>query len=125
MNSHIQKIKIYVILTAIFIAMVGAGIAYALERNVYFTPDYAWRHIKSMFIEREFQATYPQAASQEDVIGTTRINHSRSVPVIVYHGIPESNIPDTFGISIEKFKDQLFALKKAGYETITTNELYR
>ncbi len=45
-----------------------------------------------------------------------------SVPVLLYHGIvPES---DRFSITEEVFKDQMFALKKAGYSTITLNEFY-
>jgi peptidoglycan/xylan/chitin deacetylase (PgdA/CDA1 family) len=43
-----------------------------------------------------------------------------SVPVLLYHGIVRE--ADRFSLTEETFKDQLFALKRAGYETITLEE---
>jgi peptidoglycan/xylan/chitin deacetylase (PgdA/CDA1 family) len=44
-----------------------------------------------------------------------------SVPVLVYHRIIEE--PDGFNITKEAFKEQLFALKKNGYNTVSLESL--
>lgn len=43
------------------------------------------------------------------------------VPVLLYHGIVK--VADRFGITEASFKDQMYSLKKAGYRTITPEEL--
>lgn len=43
------------------------------------------------------------------------------VPVLLYHGI--SNHPKGFEVDIEKFINQMFALKKAGYQTVTLEDM--
>jgi len=47
----------------------------------------------------------------------------QSVPVLLYHGVVDRE--DGSNILINKFRDQMFALKKAGYQTITLEEFYR
>lgn len=39
-----------------------------------------------------------------------------AVPVLLYHGIV--NKPDRFSLTVKQFKEQLFALKAAGYHTV-------
>jgi peptidoglycan/xylan/chitin deacetylase (PgdA/CDA1 family) len=45
-----------------------------------------------------------------------------TIPVLVYHGIPNkaSDWPD---VSVKNFKEQMFALKKAGYHTVSMDDL--
>lgn len=43
-----------------------------------------------------------------------------SVPVLLYHGIADK--PYKTDVLLENFKEQMFALKKAGYETVTLAE---
>lgn len=45
-----------------------------------------------------------------------------SIPVLLYHGISE--VPNKENMLIHSFEDQMFALKNAGYETITIEEFY-
>ena len=47
---------------------------------------------------------------------------AREVPILLYHGITPK--ADRFSMTEKTFKDQLFALKKAGYHTISLNDLY-
>lgn len=58
-------------------------------------------------------------------LGATRnvgkIPHSYSIPVLLYHGITEES--DRFSLTLETFKDQMFAMKRDGHETITLKEL--
>jgi hypothetical protein len=51
-------------------------------------------------------------------VGTSTM--ARDVPVLLYHGITET--PDRFSMTAETFADQMFALKRAGYHTITLQE---
>ena len=46
-----------------------------------------------------------------------------SIPILLYHGITDE--PYKGDILLEKFRDQMFALKKAGYHTITLEEFYK
>src|SRR3989338_6060021 len=48
--------------------------------------------------------------------------YAKSIPVLLYHGIIEN--ADGSNILLEDFKDQMFALKKAGWETITLDDFY-
>lgn len=49
-----------------------------------------------------------------------------SVVVLNHHGVfaNDTGLADYSGISYDRFKDQMFALKKAGYETINMEDLY-
>src|SRR3989339_479020 len=45
-----------------------------------------------------------------------------SIPGLLYHGIIDK--PDGANILLENFKDQMFALKKAGWQTISIEDFY-
>ncbi|HWA64497.1 MAG TPA: polysaccharide deacetylase family protein [Candidatus Paceibacterota bacterium] len=45
---------------------------------------------------------------------------AQDIPVLLYHGIVDN--PDRFSLAPEEFWDQMSALKKAGYRTITLQE---
>lgn len=47
--------------------------------------------------------------------------HTASVPVLLYHRVVEE--PDGFNITRETFKDQMFALKREGFETVSLENL--
>src|SRR5688572_19967034 len=44
----------------------------------------------------------------------------KGIPVLLYHGIVRK--PDRFNMTMEVFKDQMFALKRAGYRTVTLHD---
>lgn len=48
-------------------------------------------------------------------------NNAQAIPVLLYHGIVKNN--DRFNITKENFRNHLFTLKAAGYETITMADL--
>lgn len=50
----------------------------------------------------------------------TRSGIAKDVPVLLYHGI--TNTVDRFSVTPVTFKEQMYALKEAGYETITMAE---
>jgi peptidoglycan/xylan/chitin deacetylase (PgdA/CDA1 family) len=47
-----------------------------------------------------------------------------AIPILVYHGILNEADGSDINITHEEFIDQMFALKRAGYETISISELY-
>ncbi len=46
---------------------------------------------------------------------------SQAIPVLLYHGITESDRQDT--VPLQKFRDQMLALKREGYQSITPAQL--
>jgi peptidoglycan/xylan/chitin deacetylase (PgdA/CDA1 family) len=50
---------------------------------------------------------------------------AESVTVINYHGVLPAHDESNINTTIDNFKDQMFALKKAGYTTIDTEQLYK
>ena len=48
------------------------------------------------------------------------LGDANSIPVLLYHGL--GKVPNEKEISLANFKDQMFALKAAGYNTITLEE---
>ena len=54
--------------------------------------------------------------------------NARSIPVLLYHGIiiGDSNStiksPDGINIPLNEFEEQMFALKKAGYQTVSMED---
>lgn len=51
--------------------------------------------------------------------------NAESIPVLIYHGVLSKSDGSPINITEARFKDHMFALKRAGYETITLDELYR
>lgn len=50
------------------------------------------------------------------------IYYAKSIPVLIYHGIVEE--PDKDNVRIDNFKDQMFTLKKAGWQTVSIEDFY-
>src|SRR3990167_8963661 len=48
--------------------------------------------------------------------------YAKSIPVLLYHGIIEN--ADGSNILLEDFKNQMFALKKAGWQTVNIEDFY-
>ena len=120
------KVKLYVVLAAILILAISRFVFLFINNNFYFTPDYFVREFKAMQFKNEFDK-YSLASTTDKALNTNSVNlsYEDSIPVIVYHGIPYSDLPKKFNISIENFKDQMFSLKKAGYTAITTTDLFK
>ena len=83
--------------------------AYSLNKNVSSVKDSYLASALAIFQEK----------SDSDVLADNSQNGSsaKSIPVLLYHGIIDK--PDGANVLLEDFKDQMFALKKAGWQTIT------
>lgn len=56
-------------------------------------------------------------STPELVLGHTASSTTAGIPVLVYHGIVKN--PDRFSMTAGTFSDQMLALKRAGYDTVT------
>lgn len=49
---------------------------------------------------------------------------TQSIVVLNYHGVNKNETESTYSISAEKFKEHMFALRSAGYQTVGIEDLY-
>lgn len=110
---------------AIVVIVLGVKFgADALNKN---TPNISFnrvlRYVKAFVYRYEYEHDDVVRVTLADNASST-LDYDASVPALVYHGIPYSDVPNQYSITISNFKDQLFALKRAGFNTITTQDLY-
>jgi peptidoglycan/xylan/chitin deacetylase (PgdA/CDA1 family) len=130
MEENIRKIKFYFLLyftVIIFILFFGSMF---WDRGFYSFFGY----LRSSVIRAEyenyaannriFNPVYFFRASAKDEWNFDN-GQADSVPVLTYHGITGEDDNSTTNISAARFKEQMFALKKAGYTAIDTEELYK
>lgn len=86
--------------------------------------DTSIREIKTFQYKREFTAFAQQTSTPAANAALTVSTSSIAVPVLAYHGIGSFSEHDSVNITTTLFKEHMFALKAAGYETITLDELY-
>lgn len=81
-------------------------------------------------IEYENYTKSLKAQENYSIIDPNETVYAKSVPVLVYHGIlPEWTIDvkgdiimDGFNLPVKNFKDQMFTLKKAGWQTVSMSD---
>ncbi|MBI2610142.1 polysaccharide deacetylase family protein [Candidatus Giovannonibacteria bacterium] len=106
--------------------VIAAGIIF-FRNNPYLTPQYLQTYFSYFRYRLEFAASSGQGALAAVFFSNrnqTYVNNgeAKAVPVLLYHGVVPKE--DGTNISAEKFKEQMFALKKAGYETVSLADLY-
>ncbi|MES2213657.1 MAG: polysaccharide deacetylase family protein [Patescibacteria group bacterium] len=130
MDLHAQKLKI-VLGTLGLVLIVGITYGmFSLSTNRFFSFQ-NFSHILSYFqLKTEYSmmennqnllATTISAFSQSEKVQNRSTGVAKTVPVLLYHGIVEK--ADRFSMTKETFKDQIFSLKKAGYQTISVSDL--
>ena len=74
--------------------------------------------------DRKLLASVASLFGKEKSINNTLTNKgvANSIPVLLYHGI--INEPDGANVLLGNFKNQMFALKKAGWQTIGIEDFY-
>ena len=72
-------------------------------------------NVSAIFGRNNFNETVSAGNQQSELA-------AKSIPVLLYHGIIDK--PDGANILLENFKDQMFALKKAGWQTISIEDFY-
>ncbi len=134
MESHLNKIKISISLTVLCsILFMIVGITYfkdtrfflreIVDRNYAFAKNklaYSFSGSGGGESSSHFLAN-TMSLFAEDNDGEQVSTNTSSIPVLLYHGIVDE--ADRFNIEESLFKDQMFALKRAGYHTITIEDL--
>lgn len=99
-----------------------------LKDNYYLRSKYLalqWDYLKTevAFVDYNYGGIFNWLTSQKnDIASSSAISEkAASVPVLLYHGVIDDPNwqPDHVNISLNDFRDQMFALKKEGYQTIT------
>jgi len=115
-----KKIEIFVLLLIPILFLLILGKYYFPEtlqeaseetkNEVIMTTNY-YNYRTELYLDKEQYPTYSE-----------RNERAQSIPVLVYHGI--SNQPYKEDTTLNNFKEQLFRLKKEGYQTITLQDFY-
>ncbi len=133
-NSKTAFLSIRILFLIFFlIIFVILGITISLMKdNPYFTSRYvgsnlAYYNYKSDFLQKDNEGFSLEGITSAtpgllEENGEEEKNYTKSVPVLLYHGILKE--PDGKNILLEDFKDQMFTLKQAGWETISVKDFY-
>ncbi|MEK7208768.1 MAG: polysaccharide deacetylase family protein [Patescibacteria group bacterium] len=119
-------------LAVLVFAVLGFGL-FAYDANKDFISNFQFYHIKSyttLVSHAVFNENNNNLASALGVLATNNeagnLNieqkFAKSVPALLYHSI--INEPDGSNILLENFKDQMFSLKKAGWQTVSIEDFY-
>jgi peptidoglycan/xylan/chitin deacetylase (PgdA/CDA1 family) len=125
-NNYQKKIRFYVIVGIVIVVFVSRFVYLGLQNYIFFDTGIISRSFKSIIYAEEYK-NMQLASPLSSAINNSDmevIDAGRSVPVLVYHGIPYVDLPNQYSITINNFKDQMFSLKRAGYETISIQDLY-
>jgi peptidoglycan/xylan/chitin deacetylase (PgdA/CDA1 family) len=126
MDSHIKKIKIYfTITTLVIVGIIGLGV-----RNLQGGISGLGKDVASYYVYSRVAFAYAfsqktnilaEVSSAFPYMGSVSVpQNATDVPVLLYHGIVSK--PDRFSMTTDTFADQMFALKNAGYHTVTVEQ---
>lgn len=123
-----KKIKLYftTIVLSILVLMVAG--AFLFSSN-YLSTDMilgTWKYVKTKYYlccaDGSLNLSLSETFNSTKEASKVSSGSASSIPVLVYHGIvPEQ---DGSNITEQKFIEHMIALKRAGYTTITTKQMY-
>lgn len=121
MSPHLRKKKIhFVAATLVLVFLITGGIDLFKGKDIWSLLD----HFKYLTIRAAYAKSNGsgEIASVATALGGVpksvgETETADAVPVLLYHGIVKK--ADRFAVTEETFRDQMFALKRAGYVTIT------
>ncbi len=128
MESYISNIKIKFVTGVILLAVLITGGSFMLRHNNVFSGKNIERNFNYFKYKSSLGGGSPLLASVGSLFSNTSntaqsTEPANEIPVLLYHGIVP--VSDGFSITQEKFAEQLSALKNAGYNTITIDDLYQ
>lgn len=93
-------------------------------------PTAMLRYVKKELLTVVYSVRYAQVAGVGFVTGLfgfgddsfvrTKIENAEAIPVLIYHALPK--VSDGHNVAEDIFVEQMFALKRAGWETVTIEE---
>jgi len=125
MEQNLYKSKIFFSLILLVLVSFIVGGSFFVKDNSYLTEKYIVKNLnyyKYNFLfdvsEKGFAGAF--SLMNENTEAKMEDTQTDSIPVLVYHGVLEN--ADEENISITDFKNQMFALKKAGWQTVTMRD---
>lgn len=130
MDNHLKKINISfsIAILLLITTMIGGG--FVFKSNDFFTGKQLSQTINYLNYKLSFAQTNNKnlTASIISIFNDTgsavknNNDNAKSIPVLLYHGIIEK--PDGVNLLVDHFNDQMFALKNAGWQTVTIDDFY-
>jgi peptidoglycan/xylan/chitin deacetylase (PgdA/CDA1 family) len=118
-----RPIRVLYLFLVAGVSLIIIASAFLIKEDPRLTQNYILSTMKRLMYTGSYIAS-SAGANALSALDTERNERApRTIPVLVYHGIVPK--PDGINLTEEHFKDHIFALKKAGYETVTLNDLYR
>lgn len=118
MRKTIRKVKIVSSVAVVSTSLVLAMSVSMMRDNPIFTGDYFIKTLNYFKYKIEYKNI-----SINNTYDQNYVKKAKSIPVLLYHGIIDK--PDGANILLENFKDQMFALKKEGWQTISIEDFYK
>ncbi|MDQ1283748.1 MAG: NodB y protein [Patescibacteria group bacterium] len=124
------KIILVILVASAVVNMIG-GISILKKNDYYFRPSYLtmqWDYWKTKAAYARYSGGNILDLFSSEEPAVSRFGKSGeeavSIPVLLYHGvIKDSNWqPDEVNVRMDDFREQLFALKKAGWQTISLED---
>jgi peptidoglycan/xylan/chitin deacetylase (PgdA/CDA1 family) len=119
-DTHISKTRYLFILGVLVLSFLIVSGSFSFQGSGVLSADNLSREVMYYRYKAQF-AVLNQADVKKDVVYTRTQSRTDVIPVLVYHGIV--NKPDRFSMTSAVFAEQMSALKKAGYHTITMENL--
>lgn len=117
LNLKIIKIFFVVVIGALVVSMVSGMV---ILRGA----PWSWQKMKMSFDFWKYKTALARENDNAPELNTTDREFSSAVPVLLYHGViaDEGWQGDDTNISLSDFKEQMFALKKNGYQSVTFSD---
>lgn len=115
----------------IIVVLIGGLFLYWNIETQRHTLDLIVERSRSFFLAHLYGAEYSLSTPWSGLISARAVYRNdapraaTAVPILVYHGILPRYDGSNINVSTATFKDHMFALKAAGYETITVGDLKR
>jgi peptidoglycan/xylan/chitin deacetylase (PgdA/CDA1 family) len=124
-NLKMIKIMLVVVVAAAVVIMVDS--ISILKGNYYWRRPFfvmQWDYLKTekAFIDYNYGGitNWLKASKSVPAPGSTQAKKANSIPILLYHGVINNPKwqPDGVSIDLDDFRQQMFLLKKSGYQTI-------
>jgi peptidoglycan/xylan/chitin deacetylase (PgdA/CDA1 family) len=125
---NLKIIKIFFVAMILSLVIVMASGITIFKNDLKLSKKYLKMEMAAWSYKHEYQKKYQNVVPAGSVelgnqasAAQSHLAHAFSVPALLYHGVIEdpSRKPDDTNISLSAFKEQMFALKAAGYNTVS------
>lgn len=131
MNNNLKTIKISFFATILILIVGIVSGSFVIKNNILFSKKQLSQTInylnyKSSFAysdDKNLIASVASIFDRNNLIVKNDNHLAEFIPILLYHSIIDKQ--DGANVSLEDFKDQMFALKKAGWQTVSIEDFYK